>query len=365
MIERIKQHVAAGRIQIALLDPEGVLVDSCHTHINLRNYVGKALHEVSPIFEALMSSILELQSGGAAFGIPMLTFDLDGQQYDLNLDFRRLSEYPDYIIWTLADNRKFNYKLQQMQQERNDSVIRNETIRRQQQLLSQANERLEMMNQGLDRFAYIVSHDLKSPLRAIGNLADWIEEGIADNDPEEVQRNLDLLKRRVRRMESLIEGILHYSRAGRIQVERIPVNVRKLLEEIMESNHQESPAILALPEELPVLFTSRTSLYQVFANLISNAIKYNDQAVPELVISAVRTGEFWRFTVADNGPGIAPKHHETIFEIFGTLQSKDSYESTGIGLTIVQKIVEDAGGTIELDSALGEGARFSFTWPAG
>jgi signal transduction histidine kinase len=324
--------------------------------------MGRHFSEVSPIFEGLEDSILSIQPGEPTFLLPFISFSMEGQEYELNMEFFRRPGHPE-IVWLMSSQHEFKYKLQQMQQQRNDSIILLETIETQKKQLSEANEQLETMNNGLDRFAYIVSHDLKSPLRAIGTLSEWIGEAVETGDMDEIREHLALLQKRTRRMENLIEGILHYSRAGRTQVEKLPVKTMELVQEVMESNFRESAAVLHTPQPLPELFTIRTSLYQVFSNLISNAIKYSDKAVPEITITFTEKDDWTEFRVTDNGPGIAPRHHAYIFEIFSTLQSRDSYESTGIGLTIVQKIVEDGGGKIWVESDLGEGATFVFTWP--
>ena len=362
MIDQIKQEVVARKFQVSVLDLNGRLLESCHTHIDLRNHIGHYLSDISPIFEGLVMPILAMKDGDLPFHLPMITFSIDDKEYDLNMEFQyRVGD--NVILWIKSTNIEFNYKLQQMQQERNDSVILLETISRQQQLLREYTDRLEAMNKGLDRFAYIVSHDLKSPLRAIGSLAEWIQEGLESNDFSEIPDHIELLKKRILRMESLIEGILHYSRAGRDQIEKQPVDLHRLLMEIMESEHKGDSTELVLPDNLPVLQTHRTSLSQVFSNLINNAIKYNDKDICRVEVFAEERDSDWQFKVKDNGPGIDPKHHEMIFEIFCTLISRDTYESTGIGLTIVQKIVQEHGGEIEVVSRLGEGATFAFTWP--
>lgn len=362
MIDRIKQKIVERKIQVSLLNDEGLLQDSCHTHLDLRPWIGQKIDEISPIFGGLTDSILALQEGDPAFVMPFMAFSLNDKDYELNIEFFREPGQKG-IIWLMSDNQEFKYRLQQMQQQRNNSMILLETIESQKKMLAEANERLESMNQGLDRFAYIVSHDLKSPLRAIGMLSEWIGEAVEEGDMDEFREHLKLLKKRSKRMENLIEGILHYSRAGRARVEKEEVDVNDMIAEIIESNFGENQIKMVIPQKLPQLLTMPTSLYQVFSNLISNAVKYNDKELPEVTLTAKELDGFWEFTVADNGPGIAPRHHELIFEIFGTLQSRDSYESTGIGLTIVQKIVEDVGGTVRVESELGSGATFTFTWP--
>jgi PAS domain S-box-containing protein len=224
-------------------------------------------------------------------------------------------------------------------------------------------EHLERVNRELDQFAYIVSHDLKAPLRAINNLSEWIEEDIAENVADETRENISLLRGRVKRMEGLIDGILQYSRAGRVKNNNTMVNLRQLVEDIIAATNSKANARFIYPNDLPVIFSERVALEQIFSNFISNAIKYNNTDYPEVEISYQDRDSFWEFSVRDNGPGIPADYHDKIFVLFQTLQARDSIESTGVGLAIVKKLVEDKGGKVWLVSEPGSGSRFYFTWP--
>lgn len=230
-------------------------------------------------------------------------------------------------------------------------------------VLAQTTAILKKRNQELDQFAYVVSHDLKAPLRAIANLSTWIEEDLGDKLTDDTQHQMNLLRGRVHRMEALIEGLLQYSRVGRIKNAKESVNVSKLLGEIIDSLAPPPTFTVEVSPEMPVLFTERLPLGQVFSNLIGNAIKHNHRADGRVQISVQDLGDFYEFAIADNGPGIAPQYHEKIFVIFSTLEARDKVENTGIGLSLVKKIVEDRGGTIQVESSEGEGATFRFTWP--
>ncbi len=231
------------------------------------------------------------------------------------------------------------------------------------QLLTDTMSMLEQRNQELDQFAYVTSHDLKSPLRAIANLATWIEEDLGSSLPPENVEQFELLKNRVHRMEGLINGLLEYSRIGRIKHSYERVDTKELLDDILDSLSPPSTFTIEIAPDMPLLKAQKLLLTQVFSNLISNAIKHHDRADGRVNISACEQGKFYEFCVADDGPGIDPDYHQKIFTIFQTLKSRDDLESTGIGLSIVQKVVRAEGGEITLRSQVGEGSEFRFTWP--
>ncbi|NJR66404.1 MAG: PAS domain S-box protein [Leptolyngbyaceae cyanobacterium CRU_2_3] len=229
-------------------------------------------------------------------------------------------------------------------------------------LLTRTTTLLEERNRELDQFAYVASHDLKAPLRAIANLSEWIEEDLAGQLPAENQRQMQLLRGRVHRMEELINGLLQYSRVGRTQVSTETVSVQALLSEVIDSLAPPASFTVTVESGMPTLTTKVLLLRQVFSNLIGNAIKHHPGADGQVTISFRDLGSAYEFAVADNGRGIAPEHHEKIFAIFQTLESRDTKESTGIGLSIVKKIVDTEGGSIRVESCLGAGTTFRFTW---
>lgn len=242
------------------------------------------------------------------------------------------------------------------------AIVEDITKRKQaEQAIQRYAEELERSNRDLDQFAYSASHDLKSPLRAIDNLAQWIVEDAGSLLPAPARADLDLMQKRIKRMERLLDDLLAYSRAGRVAHKPETIKTAALVREAL--------ALLCPPEtftiqvgELPTLTTLKTPLEQVFRNLIGNAIKHHDRRDGHVEISAQDLGPFVEFTIRDDGPGIPLKFHAQVFLMFQTLKPRDQVEGSGMGLALVKKIVENQKGQISLESALGQGSTFRFTW---
>jgi len=257
-------------------------------------------------------------------------------------------------------------------------------------------EELQRSNRDLDQFAYVASHDLKAPLRAISTLSGWLEEDLKGKLSAEGQEQIALLRSRVQRMDALIDGVLRYSRVGRMETEGETVDVHGLLEEQIEQLAPPASFEIVIGSGMPQMVTKRLRLSQVFSNLINNAIKYHDGERGRIEISArlmnhgvanhgappnhatppdhgvqdpmaqdggAQGKEVWEFAVADDGPGIPPEHRERVFMMFQTLQPRDEVESTGLGLSLVKKLVEEEGGEVVVEETPGGGATFRFTWP--
>ncbi|MCF8429071.1 MAG: PAS domain S-box protein, partial [Bacteroidia bacterium] len=224
--------------------------------------------------------------------------------------------------------------------------------------MKEYSEELEMKNKELDQFAYIVSHDLKAPLRGINNLSLWIEEDLGDKIEGEIKASFDMMRGRVKRMELLINGILEYSRAGRVKQQAETFELKLMLDELVEALCPAEKFKISIPADLPIITAERISFEQIFTNYISNGIKYNNNPEPTITVSYKINNGMYEFCVADNGAGIDKQYHEKVFVIFQTLQSRDTYESTGVGLAIVKKIVEDKGGSVWIESEKGFGAKF-------
>lgn len=200
-------------------------------------------------------------------------------------------------------------------------------------------------------------------MRAIATLSEWLKTDYSDRLGEEGKKQLDLLSNRVKRMHNLIDGILQYSRVGRETEEKSELNLNEFVRSIQDTLSLPAFIKIRIENELPSLYFERTKMTQIFQNLMSNAIKYMDKPEGVIRIGCQEEDGYYKFRVSDNGPGIEEKHFGRIFQIFQTLQPKDQFESTGIGLTIVKKIIEKNGGKIWVESNRGEGTTFWFTIP--
>jgi PAS domain S-box-containing protein len=218
-------------------------------------------------------------------------------------------------------------------------------------------------NQELNSFVHIVSHDLKAPLRAVANLSQWIEEDFQGALSAHSQQQMTLLRSRVHGMEAKIDGLLDYARVGKTDAKIELVATAELVAEVVEMLAPAPTFRISIAPDLPILSTDRLLLSQVFANTIGNAIEHHDRSDGVITISGRSRSDFYEFAIADDGVGIAAVHHERIFRIFQAVNPQNRSDSTGIGLAIVKKIVEAEGGTIWLESQLGAGTTFYFTWP--
>ena len=267
----------------------------------------------------------------------------------------------------------------ELEQQVEEQQVTNEKLAEANERLARATRRrerlirqLERSNKDLDQFAYVASHDLKAPLRGIANLSSWIEEDLAPVMTDDTREQMTLMRGRVHRMEALIDGVLQYSRAGRVRAAPEPIDTGALVDDVVELLAPPAGTEITVADGMPQVLAERVPLQQVFLNLIGNAIKYGRRSDGPVQVRVSWAEEevdpdaprLYRFSVADNGPGIAPQYHERVFGIFQTLQSRDEVEGTGIGLSVVKKIVEGQGGRVWVESAEGEGATFHFTWPA-
>lgn len=229
--------------------------------------------------------------------------------------------------------------------------------------LESAVKELSRSNQELQEFTYVAAHDLKSPLRAIGTLADWILTDYGDKFDEKGRQEVDLLVKRVKRMDKVIDSILQYSEVRRATQEDQDVDLNIVLSEVIGEIKPPENVQITIESELPTVTCDKTCMMHVFGNMLRNAVKYMDKPKAQIKVGCVEEDAFWKFSIADNGPGIEEKYFKKIFEIFQTLSRHDESASTGIGLSIVKKIVNVYGGRVWVESSLGEGSTFFFTLP--
>jgi len=296
-----------------------------------------------------------------AYVSKMLVGLADGTEESIEQEFRLQAEndqvyWVNRRVWAIRDDEG---KVTHFQGVTQDISARKEAEIR----LASTVLELKDKNGELEDFAYIVSHDLKAPLRSIGTLSDWIDSDYADRLDDEGREQLRLLKQRVRRMHDLIDGILKYSRVGRLKEDHVRINISEIIGEVLELVSPSQAITIECAPDMPDICAERTRIKQLFENLISNAVKFMDKPEGLIRISGEERDKTILFRVEDNGPGIEEKHFDRIFKIFQTLSARDTFESTGVGLTLVKKIVGMYGGEVWLESEPGTGTVFFIEFP--
>lgn len=229
--------------------------------------------------------------------------------------------------------------------------------------LAQVGAELMRSNRELEQVAYGASHDLKTPLRGISAVCDWLEEDFADVMNDQARKHFVQLRTRVRRMGNIVDGILAFAKAGHAQARPESVDVGALLRGIVEMQPIPPGATIKLAPGMPVALVQRQLLERVFSNLISNALKYSRRSDAHIDVTCLEKDRFFEFRVTDNGPGIEQQYHERIWNLFQRLESQEEVEGTGVGLALVKKIVDGQGGRAWVESEPGHGASFRFLWP--
>lgn len=220
---------------------------------------------------------------------------------------------------------------------------------------------LEGRNQVLSDYAHMVSHDLKSPLRSIDSLVNWIVEDHKDMVDEKCSSQFQMILENVEKMDNLINGILKYSTIDQGKSETYKVNIFDIVTEIVQVLYMPKHVSILISKDLPVVQADKYRIQQLFQNIIQNAIRSIDKDEGKIEVGVTDKKNEWEFYVKDNGKGISEKHHKKIFQIFEKMDNEQS--STGIGLSIVKKIIDYYKGSIWLESQLGKGSIFYFKLP--
>ena len=251
-------------------------------------------------------------------------------------------------------------RLESQKQSLSQLMIESDIAKRKAENLAQD---LARSNQDLDEFAYIASHDLKAPLRGINQLSQWMAEDIETGNFEEVPNILHMIISRVSRLETLLNDLLEYASINRDETSLVMLDSQALIEELFPLYAPPSGFELVIEGSLPHFKTARPPFEQVIRNLLNNAFKHHDKSKGKIQICCEEEERFYRFMVKDDGPGIKSDHYDDIFKMFKTLKSRDEVEGSGMGLALIKKIVEHHHGQIYVESILGEGSAFYFTWP--
>ncbi len=257
-----------------------------------------------------------------------------------------------------------NEHLEKKVEERTSELKEEVVVRRKaEEALAAAVKKLTMSNKELREFTRVAAHDLKTPVQGIGVLSGWIAEDYAHTFDEEGQEKARLLTVRATRMNNLLDSIIQYSQLTLTGCKNEKSDLNVLLRDVIGAMNPPDDIKIIVENKLPAIWAVRRYIYQVFENLLSNAIRYMDKPEGKISIGCAEKDDYWQFSVADNGPGIEERYFEKIFKIFQILSIRDETESIGIGLPIVKKIVEMYDGLIWVESTPGSGSTFFFTFP--
>ena len=340
---------------IGLMTVEGVVIDANRTALAAAgvaadDVLGKPFWETqwwshSKTLRERLKEAIRRASAGVGDRFEATHPVGDGMLIDVDFSLSPVFDEQGKVIYLIPEGRDVTHEKQRERE------------------LARYMSQLKEANVELEQFAYVASHDLRSPLRGIGQLAAWIREDESEQLSEQGNEMLRKLEGRVARLEGLLTDLLAYSRAGRWQGEPTQVDLKETIEDVL--NLLEIPAefTVVVDPEMPKLWTHATPLSQVFLNLINNAIKHHDKSAGTIRVAATALAESVELRVQDDGPGIDPRHHERIFGMFQTLKPHDASGGSGMGLSIIKKLVLRLGGEIRVESTLGCGATFIVVLP--
>ncbi|MBD2165100.1 GHKL domain-containing protein [Calothrix membranacea FACHB-236] len=300
----------------------------------------------------LVPQALALPSPAQLEAAYMALKDENAERQRVEQELRKYKETLEELVkQRTAELAKTNEQLQQ------EIIQRQQSQERMAELL----KAVKSANQDLNDFAYVVSHDLKAPLRGISSLSEWLLSDYGAQFDDEGQELVRLLISRVKKMYALIDGILQYSRAGSYREQKTQVNLNDVVRDVIDLLAPPENIQIEITSTLPIISAETTRIKQIFQNLLSNAIKFIDKPEGKIIINCTEDNIYWQFSIVDNGLGIEEKYFTKIFQIFQKLSNDDNSDSTGIGLSLVKKIVELYGGTVWIESEVGQGSKFYFT----
>jgi len=257
-----------------------------------------------------------------------------------------------------------NEQLERKVEERTTELKEEVVVRKKaEERLAATVQKLTISNRELREFTRVTAHDLKTPVRGIGILSDWISEDYAKKFDEQGQTNARLLAARAKRISDLLDSIIQYSQLTLNERTTRKLDLNVFVQNVIEAINPPDNIEIIVENHLPVITCVQRYISQIFENLLSNAIKNMDKPEGKITVGCTEEDDYWQFSVADNGPGIEERYFEKIFEIFQILSTRDETENIGIGLPIVKKIVEMYDGLIWVESTPGQGSTFFFTLP--
>jgi len=300
---------------------------------------------------ALQISIIRSQS------ITRLSNELQNQNNKLEIKVEKRTK-------KIANkNSQLNRKVDELNTQR---IVLSELMKESEVAKTNAEQRaidLARSNKDLDAFAYVASHDLKAPLRGIDQLARWVAEDIEEGNLTEVPEYVSLMRSRVQRLETLLNDLLDYSRANRQENSLALIDTEHMINELFVLVSPPEKFNLTIQGVLPIFTTVKSPFEQVIRNLLNNAIKHHHKDNGHIKVSYIELDDFYQFSIEDDGPGIESDYYDDIFKMFKTLKPRDVTEGSGMGLALIKKVVEYYSGQIKVESRVGQGSTFVFTWP--